>query len=84
MPPEGRFGLLPDPAAAPRTVLGIACRQRHHPDPVDRPQPCWRREPRSRVVLLYGNRSADGIMFQSALEDLKDRYLGAARPWCMC
>lgn len=34
-----------------------------------------RREPRSRVTLVYGNRSATSSMFQEDLEDLKDRYL---------
>jgi ring-1,2-phenylacetyl-CoA epoxidase subunit PaaE len=35
-----------------------------------------RREPRSRFTLLYGNRRLGSTMFQEALEDLKDRYLG--------
>jgi ring-1,2-phenylacetyl-CoA epoxidase subunit PaaE len=31
-------------------------------------------EPASDVVLLYGNRSADQVMFVEELSDLKDRY----------
>jgi ring-1,2-phenylacetyl-CoA epoxidase subunit PaaE len=34
-----------------------------------------RREPRSRLTLVYGNRRAATSMFQEELEDLKDRYL---------
>jgi len=33
------------------------------------------REPKSRVVLLYGNRSVDTILFREELEDLKNRYM---------
>lgn len=34
------------------------------------------REPKSRVTLVYGNRSSSSIMFREALEDLKNLYLG--------
>jgi ring-1,2-phenylacetyl-CoA epoxidase subunit PaaE len=75
MPPEGRFGLRPDPAAAaPRTVLGIACGSGITPV-LSIARSLLAREPRSRVVLLYGNRSASDIMFREELEDLKDRHL---------
>ncbi len=33
------------------------------------------REPESRFLLFYGNRSVASIIFREALEDLKDRYL---------
>ena len=33
------------------------------------------REPESRFLLFYGNRSVASILFQEELEDLKDRYL---------
>jgi ring-1,2-phenylacetyl-CoA epoxidase subunit PaaE len=33
------------------------------------------REPASRVVLLYGNRTTQGILFRDALEALKDRHV---------
>jgi ring-1,2-phenylacetyl-CoA epoxidase subunit PaaE len=83
MPPEGRFGLLPgaaqgnhppDPAAPPRTVLGIACGSGITPV-LSIASSILSREPASRVVLLYGNRSAADIMFRTAIEDLKDRFL---------
>ncbi len=34
------------------------------------------REPDSTVTLVYGNRTANAVMFLEELEDLKDRYLG--------
>ncbi len=34
------------------------------------------REPKSRVTLVYGNRSSSSIMFREELEDLKNLYLG--------
>lgn len=33
------------------------------------------REPHSRFTLVYGNRTADTILFREQLEDLKNRYL---------
>jgi ring-1,2-phenylacetyl-CoA epoxidase subunit PaaE len=83
MPPEGRFGLspearqgnhLPDPAAPPRNLLGIACGSGITPV-LSILASVLASEPESRVVLLYGNRSAADIMFRTALEDLKDRHL---------
>jgi ring-1,2-phenylacetyl-CoA epoxidase subunit PaaE len=74
MPPEGRFGLMPDPAAPPRTILGLACGSGITPI-LSIAASVLAREPRSRVVLLYGNRTAADIMFRTALEALKDRHL---------
>ncbi len=34
------------------------------------------REPKSRVTLVYGNRSSSSIMFREALDDLKNLHLG--------
>ena len=34
------------------------------------------RGPDSTVTLVYGNRTANAVMFLEELEDLKDRYLG--------
>ena len=34
------------------------------------------REPESRFFLFYGNRSMADMLFRTALEELKDRYLG--------
>ena len=75
MPPEGHFGLVPDPAAPPRTILGIACGSGITPV-LSIAASVLAREPHSRIVLLYGNRSAADIMFRTALEELKDRHLG--------
>ncbi len=33
-------------------------------------------EPASEVLLFYGNRTADGVIFRDALDDLKSRHLG--------
>jgi ring-1,2-phenylacetyl-CoA epoxidase subunit PaaE len=74
MPPEGQFGLMPDPAAPPRTILGIACGSGITPV-LSIAASVLAREPASRVVLLYGNRSAADIMFRTAIEELKDRHL---------
>ncbi|MBK1659189.1 2Fe-2S iron-sulfur cluster-binding protein [Paracraurococcus ruber] len=74
MPPEGRFGLQPAAAGPPRTVLGIACGSGITPV-LSIARSLLAAEPRSRVVLLFGNRSAGDIMFREALEDLKDRHL---------
>ena len=73
MPPEGRFGLMPDALAA-RVLLGIAAGSGITPV-MSILRSVLSREPSSRCVLLYGNRSAASIMFRSALEDLKDRFL---------
>ncbi|MEQ8654385.1 MAG: 1,2-phenylacetyl-CoA epoxidase subunit PaaE [Kiloniellales bacterium] len=35
-----------------------------------------KREPKSRVTLVYGNRSSSSIMFREELEDLKNLHLG--------
>jgi len=74
MPPQGRFGFMPDAAAPPRTVLGIAAGSGITPI-LSIAASLLAREPRARFVLLYGNRSSDSIMFREALEDLKDRHL---------
>jgi ring-1,2-phenylacetyl-CoA epoxidase subunit PaaE len=74
LPPEGRFTLMPDAAAAPRSVLGIACGSGITPV-LGIARSLLAREPGSRFVLLYGNRATADIMFREALEDLKDRHL---------
>lgn len=74
MPPEGRFGLSPDAAAPPRTVLGLACGSGITPI-LSIATSLLAREPRARFVLLYGNRDQASIMFRSALEELKDRHM---------
>lgn len=73
MPPQGSFVFHPDPAAA-RTVVGIAAGSGITPI-LAIAHTLLAREPRSRLVLLYGNRSTAEVMFRAALEDLKDRHL---------
>lgn len=38
-----------------------------------------KREPKSEVTLIYGNRFFSSIIFRDQLEDMKDRYLGRFR-----
>ena len=73
MPPQGTFVFRPDPSAA-RTVVGIAAGSGITPI-LSIARTLLAREPNSRFVLLYGNRSTGEVMFRGALEDLKDRYL---------
>lgn len=73
MPPMGRFGVAPDPAAA-RTFLALACGSGITPI-LSVAASVLAREPASRFVLLYGNRTTQGILFRDALEALKDRYV---------
>ena len=74
LPPEGTFTFLPDPARA-RTVLAIAAGSGITPV-LAIAKSLLEREPRSRLVLLYGNRTSADILFKGTLEDLKDRHLG--------
>jgi ring-1,2-phenylacetyl-CoA epoxidase subunit PaaE len=73
MTPQGRFGLRPDPEAA-RTYLAIAAGSGITPV-ISIVRSVLARERKSRVVLLYGNRTTHSIIFKEALEDLKDRFL---------
>ncbi len=73
MPPQGRFGHDPDPAAA-RLYLGIAAGSGITPI-LSILKSILAREPASRFVLLYGSRSTARILFRGELEDLKDRAL---------
>ena len=73
MTPQGRFGLLPDAASA-RRYLAVAAGSGITPV-MSIVKTVLAREPHSEVVLIYGNRTAQSIIFKDALEDLKDRYL---------
>ncbi len=73
MPPMGRFGIAPDPAAA-RTYVGFAAGSGITPI-LSIIKSVLAREPRSRFVLFYGNRSSSSIIFKEAIEDLKDRFV---------
>jgi ring-1,2-phenylacetyl-CoA epoxidase subunit PaaE len=73
MTPQGRFGVSPDPRAS-RCYLAIAAGSGFTPI-MSILRSVLAREPLSRVILLYGNRSSQSIIFRQALEDLKDRFL---------
>lgn len=72
-PPEGRFGVAHDAAfakhylafAAGSGITPILSILRH----------VLETEPKSRVTLVYGNRSSSSVMFREELQALKDRYL---------
>lgn len=74
MPPEGGFGLMPDPTAA-RIVLTVAAGSGITPI-LSIIASVLTREPASQVILLYGSRCTSDIIFRAVLEDLKDRYVG--------
>jgi len=73
MPPQGSFVFHPDPAAE-RTVVGIAGGSGITPI-LAIARTLLAREPKSRFILVYGNRSTGEVMFRAALDDLKDRHL---------
>lgn len=73
MTPQGRFGVAPAPDEQ-RNYLAIAAGSGITPiNSMIRTM--LAREPKSRFVLLYGNRTAKSIMFKDQLEDLKDQFL---------
>ncbi|MFZ5689815.1 MAG: 1,2-phenylacetyl-CoA epoxidase subunit PaaE [Pseudomonadota bacterium] len=74
MTPQGRFGVMPDPATA-RNYLAIAAGSGITPI-LSLLRSVLSREPNSRFMLIYGNRTAKDIIFKEALEDLKDRFIG--------
>lgn len=71
--PEGRFGLVPDPAAR-RDIVLIAAGSGITPV-ISIARAALEFEPASRVVLVYANRTIDSIVFREALEDLKNRHM---------
>ncbi len=73
MTPQGRFGVAPAPDEA-RSYLAIAAGSGITPIH-SMIRTMLTREPRSRFVLIYGNRYARSIMFKDQLEDLKDQFL---------
>jgi ring-1,2-phenylacetyl-CoA epoxidase subunit PaaE len=72
MTPAGRFTL--PPSEAPRTIVAVACGSGITPV-MSLLKTVLAREPQSRFVLLYGNRTSRDIIFAEALAGLKDRYL---------
>lgn len=74
MTPMGTF-TAPIEAANAKTYLGIAAGSGITPI-MSILRSVLSREPRSTFILLYGNRSANSIIFRDALADLKDLHLG--------
>lgn len=73
MTPQGRFGVAPAPDE-PRNYLAIAAGSGITPiNSMIRTM--LTREPKSRFILIYGNRNARSIMFKDQLEDMKDQFL---------
>ena len=74
MPPMGRFLAEPDPAARRRYYLfgagsGIT-------PLMSILRAVLEEEPKSEVILLYGNRDEDNIIFERQLTELQQRYAG--------
>jgi ring-1,2-phenylacetyl-CoA epoxidase subunit PaaE len=73
MTPQGRFGWRPDPNVK-RSYLAVAAGSGITPI-ISVLRSILVGEPLSRIVLLYGNKTARSIIFKQTLEDLKDRFL---------
>jgi ring-1,2-phenylacetyl-CoA epoxidase subunit PaaE len=73
MAPAGRFTVPLEPNVA-REMVAVACGSGITPV-MSLVKTVLAREPRSRFVLLYGNRTGRDIIFVDALAALKDRYL---------
>jgi ring-1,2-phenylacetyl-CoA epoxidase subunit PaaE len=74
MTPTGRFGLESSPGNG-RVHVAFAAGSGITPI-LSILRAVLAREPDSRFFLFFGNRSTNEILFRSALEELKDRYLG--------
>src|SRR5882757_5992164 len=74
MTPTGRFGVAHAPEQA-RIHVGFAAGSGITPI-MSIIRGILAREPKSRFFLFYGNRTASGILFRQALEELKDRFMG--------
>src|SRR6266403_3438757 len=73
MTPTGRFGVAPAPNQ-PRTYVGFAAGSGITPI-LSIVKGVLAREPKSGFFLFYGNRTASGMLFREALEELKDRFI---------
>jgi len=73
MTPTGRFGIAYAPDQA-RVHVGFAAGSGITPI-LSIVKGVLAREPDSRFFLFYGNRSAGGMLFREALEELKDRFM---------
>ncbi len=74
MPPMGNFHSPIEPER-PKSYLGFAGGSGITPL-LSIIKTVLAQEPRSDFTLVYGNRSANAIMFREELEDLKNTYLG--------
>lgn len=74
MTPTGRFGVAHAPDQA-RIHVGFAAGSGITPI-ISIIRGILAREPNSRFFLFYGNRTANGVLFREALEELKDRFMG--------
>jgi ring-1,2-phenylacetyl-CoA epoxidase subunit PaaE len=72
MPPVGEFTIHPDPGS-PRHRVAIAAGSGITPV-LSLISTTLESEPESSWTLLYGNRTANSVMFLDELEGLKDRY----------
>src|ERR1700680_3307319 len=73
MTPTGRFGVARARDEA-RVYVGFAAGSGITPI-LSIVKGVLAREPHSRFFLFYGNRSAAGMLFREALEELKDRFM---------
>lgn len=74
MTPMGRFTVPLEPAAR-RTYVAVAAGSGITPI-LSILRTVLAREPGSRCLLVYGNRTVSSIIFRQALDDLKDDHLG--------
>ena len=73
-PPTGRFSVEIDPEAA-RSYVAFVAGSGITPV-LSIVKTVLAREPKSRFLLVYGNRTPGSIMFMEELAQLKDRYMG--------
>src|SRR5260370_11127401 len=73
MTPTGRFGVAHAPDQA-RVYVGFSARSGITPI-LSIVKGVLAREPNSRFLLFYGNRSTSGMLFLEELEELKDRFM---------
>lgn len=74
MTPSGRFVCEPAAAKDGRTILCFAAGSGITPV-ISVIRSVLSREPHSRVLLFYGNRTVASIIFREDLEDIKNQYL---------
>ena len=73
MQPDGRF-TLPDYAGEARIIAAVAAGSGITPV-ISIIKHVLETEPQSQVLLIYGNRRAEDILFRAAIDELKDRHI---------